>query len=103
MSHQHLLGKAQRKHDLLAGHAREIVQEIRQRVAGLDVVQQCSERNAGAGEHWRATQDIRVRLDQWCRRGHDVFLPGDYTKGLLHLKRLRGERNRSARAIAVCR
>src|ERR1700682_176199 len=60
MSHQHLLRQFQRRHSLLAAHGRKVFEELAQRFAGLQVVEQAADRNARAHKDGRAPEDVRI-------------------------------------------
>jgi hypothetical protein len=63
MGHQHLLGEFESGHGLLAGDAGEILQEVVEGIACLQVVEQGANRDTGAEEYRRPAKDVWVAVD----------------------------------------
>src|ERR1700754_4327172 len=63
IGNQMSLGLLQRCDREFSGHARKIIQELFERMAAFDVVDQRLHGNARANEYGRAAQNIGVRVD----------------------------------------
>src|SRR5262245_7671154 len=72
MRHQHLLGEFESGHSLLAADAREVLQELAQAIAGLQVVEQGANRNPGADKNRSFPEDIGVAVDHRWGRSHRI-------------------------------
>src|ERR1041384_8435445 len=59
-----LAGLLQHGDDLVALHAGEAFEEIVNRIAGLQMIEEALHRNARAGKHRRAAEDFRITLDE---------------------------------------
>jgi len=56
-------GLFKKRNGLSAGHGREIFQELVQRIAAFEVIQQRPHRHARAGKTRFATHDFRINFD----------------------------------------
>lgn len=70
MSQKGFLGFLQRGDRLLAGHGREINQELRKRLTFLQVIDEGLEWDSGADEHRSTPEDLRIAVDgSYCVHG----------------------------------
>src|SRR5439155_8837661 len=60
---ERLLGLLQSRHGLLAGHGREIFEELGQRLPSFEVVQQRRERHTRADEHGGTAHDFWIAVN----------------------------------------
>ena len=59
-------GTLEERYDMLAGHRGKTEEEIIDRVAGLDIVEQGLHRHARTGEYRSSTHDVRRSADDRC-------------------------------------
>ena len=59
-------GALKKRYNMLACHRGKPDEEIIDRVAGLDIVEQSLHGHARAGEHWSSTHDVRRSADDGC-------------------------------------
>src|SRR5438309_7450083 len=73
---ERLLGLLQGRYGLLAGYGREILEELGQRLARFQVVQQRRERHARADEHRRPTHYFGIAVNDRLALLHSAPTPG---------------------------
>lgn len=60
MRNQQVLRLLESRYGLITGHAREILEEIRKRMAAFDVVEQSLKRDSSADKNGRPAEDLRI-------------------------------------------
>ena len=64
MGREHLPGELQRRHRLLARHARKVLQELTNRVPCFKMIEQGTDRHTGPSENRRSAENVGVAVDQ---------------------------------------
>src|SRR5215207_11535456 len=99
MRHQRLHGELERGNGLLAGHGREVVEELAERLTRLERVEKGLHGDARTDEYPHAAENVGIALNH--RRGgrHGSPLPRLYTTN--RLARNRASRLRDLEAEGV--